>query len=83
MQEVLLVTKGHPYEREPFYAVFDDMAEVNWTLVEQPAAQALFNVSQAKAYDAFVCYDMPGIAFQADDAPLPIGGMTTSVFPEE
>ena len=69
MQEVLLVTKGHPYEREPFYAVFDDMAQVNWTLVEQPAAQALFNVSQAKAYDAFVCYDMPGIAFQADGPP--------------
>ena len=64
MQEILLVTKGHPYEREPFYAVFDELEDVNWTLVEQPAAQALFNVDEAAAYDAFVLYDMPGISFQ-------------------
>ncbi len=64
MQEILLVTKGHPYEREPFYAVFDELEHVNWTLVEQPAAQALFNVDEACAYDAFVLYDMPGINFQ-------------------
>ena len=69
MREVLLVTKGHPYEREPFYAVFDELADVNWTLVEQPAAQALFNVRQAAKYDAYVMYDMPGIAFRADGAP--------------
>ena len=69
MREVLLVTKGHPYEREPFYKVFDDMAEVNWTLVEQPAAQALFTVEQAANYDAFVMYDMPGIEFQAEGGP--------------
>ena len=35
MREVLLVTNGHPYEREPFYEVFDDLTDVNWTLVEQ------------------------------------------------
>ena len=70
MREILLVTKGHPYEREPFYAVFDQMADVNWTLVEQPAAQALFTVEAAQAYDAYVCYDMPGIQFAADGPPL-------------
>ena len=64
MREILLVTKGHPYEREPFYAVFDEMADVDWTLVEQPAAQALFTVEEAAAFDAFVMYDMPGIRFQ-------------------
>ena len=69
MSEILLVTKGHPYEREPFYAVFDEMPDVNWTLVEQPAAQALFNVTEASAYDAFVLYDMPGIQFRADGPP--------------
>ncbi len=69
MREILLVTKGHPYEREPFYAVFDDMADVNWTLVEQPAAQALFNVTEAAGYDAFVLYDMPGIQFRPDGPP--------------
>jgi uncharacterized protein len=67
--EILLVTKGHPYEREPFYAVFDGLAAVNWTLVEQPAAQALFNVTEAGDYDAYVMYDMPGIAFRPDGPP--------------
>ena len=47
MKEILLVTKGHPFEREPFFALFDGMEGVNWTHVEQPAAQALFNVEQA------------------------------------
>ncbi len=70
MCEILLVTKGHPYEREPFYAMFEQMPKVNWTLVEQPAAQALFSLEEAGAYDAFVCYDMPGIQFQADGPPL-------------
>ncbi len=69
MREILLVTKGHPYEREPFYAVFDEMADVNWTLVEQPAAQALFNPTEAVPFDAFVLYDMPGIQFRPDGPP--------------
>lgn len=70
MIETLLVVKGHPYEREPFYALFDNMEEVNWTLVEQPAAQALFNVEEAEQYDAYVMYDMPGIQFD----PIPGNG---------
>lgn len=67
--EILLVTKGHPFEREPFFDVFEHMHDVNWTHVEQPAAQALFNVKQAARYDAYVLYDMPGIQFHADREP--------------
>jgi len=48
VKEILLVTKGHPFEREPFFALFDGLEGVNWTHVEQPAAQALFNVMQAR-----------------------------------
>ena len=70
MKEILLVTKGHPFEREPFFALFDAMEGVNWTHVEQPAAQALFNVKQARRYDAYVHYDMPGIRFREGGAPL-------------
>lgn len=66
---ILLVTKGHPFEREPFFQVFDDMKGVDWTHVEQPAAQALFSVEQASRFNAFVCYDMPGIGFHPDRAP--------------
>ncbi len=69
MDNILVVTKGHPFEREPFFEVFDSMPAVNWTHVEQPAAQALFNVKQAAAYDAFVMYDMPGIGFRGDGPP--------------
>ena len=69
MKEVLLVTKGHPFEREPFFAIFDAMPGVNWTHVEQPAAQALFNLRQARRYDAYVLYDMPGIRFRQGAAP--------------
>jgi uncharacterized protein len=67
--DVLLVTKGHPFQREPFFQMFDDMAGVTWTHVEQPAAQALFSVEQAAPFDAFVLYDMPGIVFHPDRAP--------------
>ena len=65
----MLVTKGHPFEREPFFEVFDTMEGVDWTHVEQPAAQALFTVKQAAAYDAYVMYDMPGIRFTGVGEP--------------
>ena len=67
--EILLVTKGHPFEREPFFNVFDQLPGVNWTHVEQPAAQALFNAKQAARFDAYVMYDMPGIQFHPDREP--------------
>ena len=57
---ILLSVKGHPYERQAFYDIFDNMDNLDWTLVEQPASQALFNVKQAEVYDALVLYDMPG-----------------------
>ncbi len=69
MKEILLVTKGHPFEREPFFQIFDEMAGVDWTHVEQPAAQALFNCEEASRFDAFVMYDMPGIQFNPDGEP--------------
>jgi len=69
MRNVLLVTKGHPYERQPFYQIFDDMPDVDYTLVEQPAARALFSIEEGRAYDAYVLYDMPGIRFNPDRAP--------------
>jgi len=62
--QTLVVTKGHPFEREPFFAVFDEMEGVDWTHVEQPAAQALFDPEHAAPFDAFVLYDMPGIEFR-------------------
>ena len=64
--EILLITKGHPFEREPFFEVFDSLPGVGWTHVEHPAAEALFSPAAAEPFDAFVLYDMPGIRFGAD-----------------
>lgn len=69
MRNILLVTKGHPYERQPFCQIFEDLPDLEYTLVEQPAAQALFSIEEARPYDAFVMYDMPGIRFHGDRAP--------------
>lgn len=74
-RNVLLITKGHPFEREPFFDIFDEMRGVSWTHVEQPAAEALFTVRHASRFDAYVAYDMPGIRFgpggPAFEAPDP------------
>ncbi len=66
MTRVLLVTKGHPFEREPFLRMFDELEGVEYTHVEQPAARALFDPEHAREFDVFVCYDMPGIRFRPD-----------------
>jgi hypothetical protein len=66
---VLVVAKGHPYLRDPFMAIFDEMEGVSGTLVEQPAAQRLMSINGMKGFDALVLYDMPGLDFQADDRP--------------
>ena len=66
---VLVAAKGHPYLRDPFMAMFDDLAGVACTLVEQPAAARLMNPEGMKGFDALVLYDMPGLDFAADPRP--------------
>ena len=74
--EVLLVTKGHIFKREPFFRmidalkVLDDGTTVNWTHVEQPAAAALLHPERAATFDAIVFYDMPGVTFTRSDPPF-------------
>ncbi len=61
--KVLLITKGHAYDREPFYQLFDQPpvgATARWTHVEQPAAEIFFDPALAKDYDVFVFYDING-----------------------
>ena len=62
--EALVVTKGHPFERDAFFAVFESWPDIAYTAVEQPAAQRFFEPEAAAAWDAFVLYDMPGIQFK-------------------
>jgi uncharacterized protein len=61
--KVLLITKGHAFDREPFFQLFDQPpvgASARWTHVEQPAAEIFFDPALAKDYDVFVFYDING-----------------------
>ncbi len=66
-RQVLVATKGHPFSRDDFFAVFDSFEDFETCAVEQPAAQALFDPALAGDYDVFVLYDMPGMDFTATD----------------
>jgi uncharacterized protein len=56
---VLVVTGGHPYEAEPFFAVFDAIVPGRWRHATTPDLDA----------DVVVFYDMPGIRFTRADPP--------------
>ncbi len=78
MNRVLLVTKGHPFEREPFVALFDSLVETGsivYEHVEHPEAQGRLHPDRLASdmldgVDAIVFYDMPGLAFTRGDPPL-------------
>lgn len=57
--DVLVVTGGHPYEAEPFFAVFDAIGGIEWTHADTPET----------GHDVVVFYDMPGIRFTGGDPP--------------
>lgn len=68
-RELLVIARGHPYEREALAALFDAMQDVRWSLVEQPAAALLVASGACRGrFDAIVCYDMPGVDFSG---PVP------------
>jgi hypothetical protein len=71
-QQLLVTARGHPYERDAFAALFDPLDDYSWSLVEQPAAQYLFNPEMKQRFAACVCYDMPGVSFVSDHAPQPV-----------
>ncbi|MEO0981282.1 MAG: ThuA domain-containing protein [Pseudomonadota bacterium] len=65
----LVAVRGHPFDRDPLEAVFQGMAGVAATFVDQPAAAQLMNPDGLAPYDALVLYDMPGVDFTHADAP--------------
>ena len=67
---LLVVTGGHPFERDEFCAVFDAIAPGRWTHAEQPAASDRLNPTDCAAFDVIVFYDMPGIRFTRSDPPI-------------
>lgn len=66
---VLVAARGHPYQRDPFMAIFDTLPDMACTLVEQPLAGRLFNRKAMAGVDVIVLYDMPGLDFAAAGGP--------------
>jgi hypothetical protein len=69
---VLLVTRGHPFEREPFLAMWDDLAAAGIATehVEHPEAAERLTPSTLGGIDVVVFYDMPGLRFTRADPPV-------------
>jgi len=54
----LVVTGGHDFETEAFFAMFERMEQVQVTAVAHPDAHRMFQADQADAYDVIVLYDL-------------------------
>ena len=69
---ILLATKGHAFQKGPFFGMFDSFASegiIN-TSVEQPAAMTFFSREHARPYDVIVDYSMAGV-FDRPGGPAP------------
>lgn len=63
---LLVAVRGHPFDRNAFASLFDEMAGIAATFVDQPAAAHMLRPDIADAFDAVLLYDMPGLDFAAD-----------------
>lgn len=66
---VLVSTKGHPFDRTAFFEMFDAMKGLAWTHVEQPATPQLLSPEAAADFGTLVFYDVPGIQFRTPKPP--------------
>lgn len=66
----LVAVRGHPFDRSAFDAMFQGMAGISATMVDQPAAAQLMNPEAMRDYDVLVLYDMPGLDFTGVHGPL-------------
>ena len=63
--KVLIVTGGHDYFPEPFYAAFDAIPTISYDTVVHPEANKLIASPRINEYDVLVFYDM-GEAISAE-----------------
>ena len=67
---VLVSVKGHPYERDQFFQVFESFHDMAHTAIEQPATAAFMQPDTAADWDVLCFYDMPGIDFSTQPPDL-------------
>jgi type 1 glutamine amidotransferase len=70
MKRVLVVTGGHPFDPDSFFAMFDAAPDLSLNHVAQPEARTWLHPDRAGDYDVAVLYDMPGIEFTRSDPPV-------------
>ena len=56
---VLLITGGHDFDQEPFYAFMKSLPGITFTEVKHPDALAMFRSENRALYDVVLLYDMP------------------------
>jgi uncharacterized protein len=66
---VLVITKGHPFDADAFFALWETIAPGGWTHWEHPDAATKLSVETTQEFDTIVFYDMPGIEFTRSDPP--------------
>jgi hypothetical protein len=54
---VLIVTGGHDFNAEGFFAVFNNNPDITYRVVQHPKAHALLKPDAAKQYDVLLAYD--------------------------
>lgn len=69
-RDILIVVKGHPYQRDDFFALFETLNDTRYTAVEQPAAMDLIGPQCCDRYQALVFFDMPGLDFSVEPPAL-------------
>ena len=55
---VLLITGGHSFDAEPFYALMQSLQGITVTEVKHPNAPAMFRPENRGSYDVVLLYDM-------------------------
>ena len=73
--KVLFISKGHFFDRDGLMSFFDTMAAtINWTHVEQPAAQVFYDQKNSAGFDVLAFYDAPGRVDAGGQTPRMVDG---------
>ena len=82
--KVMVVTKGHNYEREPFFQMWDSWgSDITWSHVEHPAADVMLSPKYSKLFDVYAFFDLggPGVGSRGGQPPptnIPAGSFKTA-----
>lgn len=55
---ILVVTGGHGFDRQPFFDMFRALPDITFDEVEHPSAHSLLSPGPSRKYDVVVLYDM-------------------------